>query len=641
MRKHKKLKDKEISEKKKIGTVPPTYPGNRKTNRLIFLALFAFTFLLYGNTLKHDYVLDDDIVTRGNKFVQQGIEGISSLVKKGYYYGFNGDNEGAYRPLVSINFAIEKELFGNNPHASHFFNVLFYAISCVLLFMLLGKLFRDYKIVIPLLITILFIAHPIHTEVVANIKSRDEILHFLFAVLTLNFLMDYHLKNKLKFLVFGIISYFLCLLTKEIGLTLLAVIPLMLYFFTDEKIKRIFIVSVPFAGTVIIYMMIRNTILDDIAFSGKMDLINNSLMAAGSTSDMLATSFVILGKYLGLLIFPHPLSWDYSYNQIPITNWSNIGSIASLLIYVAMGIYAIWGFKKKDGIAFGILFFLITLSLVSNLFIKIGSTLGERFLYAPSLGFCIVIVMLFAKVLKINPHTKDFGVGVNPTMKTSKNRMTLIGIVLLIGFLYSFKTYNRNADWKNNFALFSADVKSCPNSSRTHFALASEYRTAGESERNAEKKNTLLKNAIGEYTKSVEIYPEFTSAWYNLGVTYYAKGENDNALKAYNRAIQHNPAHKQSLNNIGVIYFNKKDYDNALKHFLIAVESNPNYGDPYANIGAVYHNKGEYDKAITYYEKALKYNPNNINVNNNLAKLYNSLGDQDKANYYSKKTGKN
>ena len=89
-------------------------------------AIFIFSFLLYGNTLKHDYVLDDDIVTRGNKLVQQGIEGIPFLIKKGYYYGFNGDNEGAYRPLVSVNFAIEKEFFGNNPHANHFFNVLFY-----------------------------------------------------------------------------------------------------------------------------------------------------------------------------------------------------------------------------------------------------------------------------------------------------------------------------------------------------------------------------------------------------------------------------------------------------------------------------------------------------------------------------------
>ncbi|MBL4655589.1 MAG: tetratricopeptide repeat protein [Bacteroidia bacterium] len=631
--------------------------------KIYLLLLFIFTFLLYGNTIKHDYVLDDDIVTRGNKFVQQGVEGISSLIKKGYYYGFNGDNEGAYRPLVSVNFAIEYELFGNNPQMSHFFNVLFYAISCVLLFILLGKLFRessppgklgnrerpDRVALIPLLITILFIAHPIHTEVVANIKSRDEILHFLFAVLTINFLMDYHLKNKSKFLVLSLISYFLCLLTKEIGLTLVAIIPLTLYFFTGENLKRIFFITARFAGIVVIYMLIRSVILDDIAFSEKMDVINNSLMAAESASEMLATSFVILGKYLGLLIFPHPLSWDYSYNQVPITNWSNIGSIASLLIYVALGIFALWGLKKRwiqrvgsplpigkgsgdglDALAFGVLFFFITLSLVSNLFIKIGSTMGERFLYAPSLGFCIAMVMLLIKMLKIDP-----------TMKTSKNRMKLIGIVLLVGFLYSFKTYKRNADWKNNFTLFSADVSSCPNGSRTHYALASEYRTKGEIERNAVKRNTFLKTAIGEYKKSVEIYPEFTAAWYNLGVAYYANGENENALGAYNKAIQFTPSHKQSLNNVGVIYFNKKDYDNALKHFLKAVESNPNYGDPYANIGAVYHNKGEYDKAITYYEKALKYNPNNINVNNNLSKLYNSLGDQDKANYYSKKTGKN
>lgn len=638
MGKHKKLKNKEISEEKKSAIVPSIYLGNRKTNRLIFFLLFAFTFLLYGNTINHGYVLDDEVVYVKNRFVQQGIDGINDIVSYGFLYGFNNRNNQSYRPLTLINFAIEKEIFGNNPKANHFFNVLFYAIANVLLFLLLYKLFaarnqsstgaNKKSYIIPLLITLLYIAHPVHTEVVANITSRTEILSFLFAVLSFNFLMDHLLTNKRKFLVYSLIAYFLCLIAKENGITLVAVVPLILYFFTDISFKKIVGLSMPFLCILAIYLLIRNAVLDTLVFGEKMDVINNTLMAAENSSEMLATNFVILGKYLILLFYPHPLSWDYSYNQFPIVTFLNIKALTSLFIYIALSIYCIIGIKKKDLIAFGILFFIITLSITSNLFIKIGATLGERFLFAPSLGFCIAIIMLFSKILKIDT------IG-----NLSKNRSKLIGITIVILALYSFKTIDRNKDWKDNFSLFSSDVKACPESARTHFALASEYRVEGERERDPTRRNSLQTKAIRGFNKSVEIYPGFTASWYNMGVTYYAKGEVDNALFAYQKAIETNPSYQQALNNIGVIYFNRKSYDSALKYFQKAITSNPKFADPYANIGAVYHNKGEYDKAITYYEKALQFNPNNTNVNNNLAKLYKSLGDADKANYYSQRAG--
>ncbi|MFH1319892.1 MAG: tetratricopeptide repeat protein [Bacteroidota bacterium] len=602
--------------------------SNTKTHRIIFFSLFVFTFILYGNTLNHGYALDDDVVYGKNRFVQQGIDGIGDIVSYGFLYGFNNRNNQSYRPLTLINFAIEKEIFGNNPKANHFFNVLFYAIGNVLLFLLLSKLFKNYTILIPLLISVLFISHPIHTEVVANITSRTEILSFLFGVLSLNFLMDYHNKQKAKFLLYGSLSYFLCLISKENGITLIAVVPLILYFFTERSLMNIFRLTIPYLGVVFLYLIIRNNVLDTLVFGEDLDIINNSLRGAGNVAERYATNFVILGEYLYLLFIPHPLSWDYSYNQFPIVNFTDIKAIASLIIYIALGIYCIIGIRRKDAIAFGILFFLITLSVTSNLFILIGATLGERFLFTPSLGFCIVIVILLAKILKIDPLGKF-----------SKNRSKLITIIIVITALFSIKTIDRNKDWKDNFSLFSADINSCPNSARNHFALASAYRVDGERERNAVKRNSLLTKAVEGFKKSVEIYPEFTAAWYNMGVTYYANQQEDKALFAYQKAIEADPGYQQALNNMGVIYFNRKNYDIALKHFLAAVQSNPDYGDPYANIGAVYHNTGKHEQAIENYEKALQYNPNNRNVNNNLAKLYNSMGDVEKAKYYSQRAG--
>ena len=100
--------------------------------------------------------------------------------------------------------------------------------------------------------------------------------------------------------------------------------------------------------------------------------MDNALMAATSTSDMLATNFVLLGKYVRLLVVPYPLSWDYSYNQIPIVSFANVWAIAGLVLYLGLGAYAVVRAKSKDVFAFAILFYLVTLSISSNLFVKIG-----------------------------------------------------------------------------------------------------------------------------------------------------------------------------------------------------------------------------------------------------------------------------
>ena len=98
------------------------------------LVFFLLAFFIYSNTLKHQYAQDDDIYTRKNSFIQKGISSFPDLIKQGSLVGFDHTNVSDYRPFVLVNFALEKTLFGNNPKANNFFNVLFYALLCVLLF---------------------------------------------------------------------------------------------------------------------------------------------------------------------------------------------------------------------------------------------------------------------------------------------------------------------------------------------------------------------------------------------------------------------------------------------------------------------------------------------------------------------------
>src|ERR1035437_3769475 len=218
--------------------------------RWLFPVLITvFVFLIYGNSIKNEYALDDNYVTvtnlkePGNSRVAKGIKGIPEIFSSHYVESSSQSFE--YRPLVLATFAIEYQFFGSNPHVSHFISVLIYALTCLLLFSILCKLLKNYNIVFPLLIIFLFITHPIHTEVVDNIKCRDELLSFLFGICSLHFfLKSTEAKNKWLPVVLAIVFLLMALLCKRTAVLFIALIPLAIYFFTSIKLKQIVIISV-------------------------------------------------------------------------------------------------------------------------------------------------------------------------------------------------------------------------------------------------------------------------------------------------------------------------------------------------------------------------------------------------------------
>ncbi|MEM6964028.1 MAG: hypothetical protein AAF573_04615 [Bacteroidota bacterium] len=114
-----------------------------------------------------------------NDFVQAGIAGLGDIFTHSWYYGLTDTPDRYYRPMMLAGFAVETSLFGNDAKVYHIMNVLYYALSCAFLFFVIKLLFKNKNWLIALGATLLFTAHPLHTEVVANIKSRDEIFAFL------------------------------------------------------------------------------------------------------------------------------------------------------------------------------------------------------------------------------------------------------------------------------------------------------------------------------------------------------------------------------------------------------------------------------------------------------------------------------
>jgi len=598
----------------------------RQKNLIPALLIFIFSFCLYANTIQNKYAFDDDVICLKNQFVQNKLANVNEIFTKGFTYGFNGLNTDSYRPLTLLSTAFEVYLYGNKPNNHHFVNVLLFSLSCLILFLVLRKMFSKYNILLPLIITLLYSAHPIHTEVVANIKSRDEILCFLFFIISLNFFMIFIKKKKMPFLVISSLFYFFSLLSKENAIPFLFIFPLIAYYFTDTTLKKIVLFSIPFFVTFLIYFIIRNEVIDTLIFTTQIDMVNNSLMAAENYSNRLATAFSMLGKYVILLIFPLTLVCDYSYNTIPITSWADPKAFVSFIIYAGAFIFALITLKKKNYFSFAILFFLITFSTVSNIFKIIGSSMAERFMFIPSLGFVIILALLLVKIFKIDIK--------------GNNKKGLIPMFFILGIilsLYSFRTIDRNKDWKDNEHLFWKDVKTNPASFRLHYAVGSAARVKGEAAIDTTNRNKYFKEAISHYYQSLAIIPKQAETWYNMGVCYYAFNDIEKAMQAYKQCIQYDPNYKSAYNNIGVIYFKKFNYDSASYYFNKTIQLDPRNADAISNVGAILHTNGKYDEALQYYEKSLEIMPNNKNIYTNMIKIYERKNDKNKIEYYKNK----
>jgi hypothetical protein len=317
--------------------------------------LFIICFILYGNTLQNGYAFDDYIYTYHNDFIKKGFSAIKDIFDKGSLYGVTKDKASQYRPLTLLSFMVEVSIFSFNPHISHFFSIFLFALTTVLLYFFLQKILIPkqiaseeegqmlwHKQAIIISATLLFAFHPIHSEVVDSIKSRDEILGLLFGLLSFYFLMLHVEKSaplnhySYRDYTLSLIAFIIALFCKESCLTYLAIIPLLLYFFTSLELKQIGIKTIPYIMAVVFYLYVRCQVLQSITFTNQIPVWENALMSTNNVADRIAASFVLLGKYMYMTIIPYPLSFDYSYNQIPIVSWGNIKPILSVLVCLIM-----------------------------------------------------------------------------------------------------------------------------------------------------------------------------------------------------------------------------------------------------------------------------------------------------------------
>lgn len=583
-----------------------------KADRLPYLLILLAGFLIYGNSLQNQYVLDDYVVFVNNTHVQEGISGINKILTTNYLNGINGFNDGLYRPMSQVSFAVEKSIYDLNPKWMHFWNVLIYVISICLVFAFLKKLFDQKHQNMVLLICLLFLSHPLHTELVANLKGRDELFSFLgFAAAAFTALL-YFDSTKTKYLIQSVLAFGFALFSKESAIVYLAFIPVLIMIkYPFKRSSHWYKIVGSYLLMSIFFLLTRFLVLSNLdseVDQGIFGLLNNPIAAEASMSLKWGAIFSLQPLFLSKLFYPFPLLHDYSFNAIVLNPLTSINAILGIIILAGLSILSIISLKRRNVWNLIAASYLISNSVVSQILLPIGTHFAERLLFLSVLPFAIAFVFgllyVFRNLLKQSSK--------------SANQITLILVSILILF-FGFKSYERSKDWKDKLSLYAADVVKGSQSARINYNYGTELSQQSDGVNNLNQKSQMLNTSILHLEKAIAIYPDYKDAYNNLGLAYKKAKNYDKAIKTYQTAILRDPNYSKNYYNLSTVYFEIQQYKQCIEYMSKYVSLQPNSHNAYYLLGQAAGYLNEFSQAENYLEQAIRLQPKSVAAMNFLA----------------------
>jgi tetratricopeptide (TPR) repeat protein len=537
-------------------------------------------------------------------------------------------------------FAVEYNLGGLNPLLGHFVNILLYVFTvCSLLYILQsfckGILTKSERWFFAGICTLLFAVHPIHTEVVANIKSRDEILVFFGGLWSIYFATRFLEVGRIKYGFFSGLTLLIALFSKENAIAFLAVIPMTLYFFKQKDLWQIVKATLPAMLATLIYLGVRYLVVGlDLGGEQPLELMNNPFLRLEDGKYIYMTAsekypLIIFGliKYLQLLFFPHTLTHDYYPKFFADLNWTDPAVLLSMLLLVSLGILTVLFARRQKIVSYAILFFFATIFLTSNLLFPVGTHLSERFLFTPSLAWALLVTsFLYWARAKIGFYG------------------TLVAATSLT-VIFAFKTIDRNRAWKSNYILFTTDVKTSYRSAKMQNAVGGVMVVEAQTMADTALRTRELEAAIGHLEKAIVIHPGYKNAYLLLGNAHYYLKQYAKAITYFNYALQLDPSYEEAINNRSFAYRDigryygevQGDLPKALEYLEKAHQKLQDDYETVRLLGIAYGNSGQPKESIAYFKQALSLKPNDGWTHYNLGLAYLAIQDSVSANHYISK----
>jgi tetratricopeptide (TPR) repeat protein len=551
------------------------------SERVRIWALLAGAVLVYGNTLVNGFTMDDNMYVVSNAQV-------THFTLKGLFAPTPYNN--VFRPATFGSYALDWFVGGARPAVFHLVNVLLHALVTLLLYLVLRKLLATVQQgdIAAWVAALLFAVHPLHTEAVASIAGRSELLAmaFLLAAWLL------HLKDLP---LLALVSFLVALLSKESAVVFL---PLVLAGdYARGRMKPWHRYSAILA-TAVAYLALLWRVQGGRFGEKGINFLDNPLAHLPATVRIL-NAFRIAWKYLGLHVYPATLSSDYSYNAIPL--YANARHTAPALIaaalVLALWFWALWTGRKEWVLAGAI--YLAAFAVTGNILLPTGTIMGERLAYLPSAGFCLLVALFW---LRFEQQQRTIA-------------WALLGIVVIA---LSVRTVVRNRDWHDNIRLFSADAKAVPGSAKIHSNLGAQYFSLGEVDRASRELQTAL-----------SIYPNLPDALGYEGLVEFGRGHEAEARRLLEKALsltsRESPNYDFIAVNLAAVEMKLGANGDALKILDEETTRFPNSTRAWSNRAVLRFERGETGAARSDAETALQLDPTNVQAQNLLGILNQSL----------------
>ncbi|MCC6180679.1 MAG: hypothetical protein IT237_02480 [Bacteroidia bacterium] len=591
-------------------------------NKNKFLLFLVFSFILYGNTLKNGYGLDDQFVTENN-YTNEGLKSIPRIFKS-HYAERDGKNYYEYRPLVKVSFAIEHQLFGVKPWVGHLINLILYAICVQLLFKVLSFIFEDKSEFFSISICLIFMSHPIHTEVVASLKNRDILLCFIFGMLMLLSIHQHFKTNKLFHLLYATIFCCLAFLSKLDVLPYFALVPLIFIKKYPKSKFSYFAISILFVFGFFFLKILKSALINKELTHRLLKYHENPLYFPHSFIDNISTALNSLGFYVKSLIFPSNLASYYGYNTLPIFNFLSIYSIIAYCTILILVYYFIKTLKSNSPLWYVILFFIIPISMYLNIVKPVPGIIADRYLFTSSIAWSILFIVLLIKFFNHNNDFKDF--------KSISLNTKLIFFGLLI--IYSGLSISRNLDWKNRILLFEKDIKHQPQSVVLNLLYSNEVLvnlTTNNHNFTEKEKINQINQAVISLKTVLKIDSLNPTALNNLAfITHKVYNDFNGASKLYQKAYQCDSSIFEVQYNLAYCYFKTQQSAKAQYYILKAYPDNTDNQQVLDLLCYILIDNKNYEKGFQIFSKLIKENPTNSNLNIILGNFY--LASKDSLN---------
>jgi protein O-mannosyl-transferase len=539
--------------------------------------LLAVVALIYGNTLRNEFTMDDGIyVLRNAQVTQASVQGLFAANKL----------TNVFRPVTFATLALNWRLGGARPLGFHLFNLILHACVAWLLFLLLDELLgaSPQAKIVAFAAALIFAVHPLHTEAVASISGRAELLAagFLCAAWIL------HLNDQQ---IPALICFVLALLSKESAVVFL---PLLLVGdYARGKWKPILRYAL-FAGMTLLYLGILWKVQGGRFGQVTIAQLDNPLAVIPPQWRIL-NALRVAWKYAELHFYPAKLSCDYSFNTIPIyMDWRHtLPALLAAMAAIGGWIWAVW--KRRSGVILAGGIYLGGFAVTANILMPTGTIMGERLAYLPSAGFCLLAAL-----------------GWN--WLRGRQRTVAVAAAAAIIAAFGMRTMVRNLDWKDNMSLYSAGVRVSPGSAKMHGNLGSEYQAAVEWDL-----------AASEYETALRINPDYPDVLAAYGLLEAWRGHDQAGghmlERAYYMSHRDNPNYDFMAVNYAALLMQGNHLDGAMDVLNREIAESPSYARAWSNRAVIHYKQGQTAPARNDAEKALQLDPANTQAQNLLRAL--------------------